>query len=412
MKKKILTISLYIPYPLSRGGDIAVYYFLEQLCNDYDITFLTEAKREGDLLNLQGLKRSIPNINIVVQNNVRVKAEPTRFGEFISKVKNFAKHLLNRTSKLPARMSHAKEVNKVIFETAKPEFAHFVLDHINANTYDFIQLEFFNTLNLLPLLPSTSKKIFVHHELYYKSLLNTTQVDRVLQRYLAQSVMCYEHALLRLADVVVVFNDDDKALLSEVHEHVVMSPFGIPASLIVKNETSSTYGKFIFLGGERHPPNREGLTWFLDTIYIPNYDVVKWPVYIVSAWSDQTKMKYSKYDRIIFTGYVEDLSTIYDGAVMITPILSGSGIRTKILQSFANMVPVLSTTFAAEGLYTSESDKHVLFFSDGESFLKNYNEVANNQLILKETAVKGYQYFTNHFDVKKLLEKRSLAYSK
>ncbi len=408
MRKKILIISLFIPYPLSRGGDIAVYYFLAHLSNEYDITFLTEAKSEADFNNLQALKARIPKINVVVQNNIRVKA--TRLRYFLNWFKKSVKRTLLPGSTQRLKKSREHKVDKLTFETARPEFAHFILDHLKVNQYDFIQLEFFNTLNLLPLLPSGQSKIFVHHELLYKSISRLALFDTELRHYLVASAMCYEHAMVLVADVVVVFNDDDKVLLSEVHKNVVVSPFGIPDSLIVKNKTSSTYGKFIFLGGERHPPNQEGLMWFLDTLYIPNYNMLKWPVYILSAWSDQTKTKYSKYDRIIFTGYVEDLDPIYDGAVLIAPIRSGSGIRTKIIQAFANKVPVFSTPFAAEGLYASELDEHVLFFSDETSFLKICSAVVHDPMVLQQTAENGYNYYETHFNARKLLEMRMQAY--
>lgn len=408
MKKKLLIVTPYIPFPLNGGGYIAQYYFLEHLCNDYDITLLSEARSAADVENLQGLKSSIPNINVVTHHHLKVEAEPAPFRHRINRFKKYIQKKL--ASGANPKVDHNHVVSKLTFETARPEFARFILNHLKHHHYDFLQLEFFNTLNLLLVLPSNAKKIFVHHELYYKRLSMTSQVDTELCQYLVDSARYYEHTMIQLADVVVVFNEDDKALLSEVHKNVITSPFGIPEPLIIKKDASSKYEKFIFLGGESHYPNKEGLTWFLDTIYIPNYNTIQWPVYVLGTWSDQTKMKYNAYHRIVFTGFVGHLNSIYDGAVMITPITSGSGIRTKILQAFANKVPVLSTAFAAEGLYESESDKHLLFFSDEKSFIKVYDEASRNQKNLQQVAVSGYQHFIEYFEVQKLVALRKKAY--
>jgi glycosyltransferase involved in cell wall biosynthesis len=50
-------------------------------------------------------------------------------------------------------------------------------------------------------------------------------------------------------------------------------------------------------------------------------------------------------------GYVEDVrEPLARYAVFICPILSGSGVRVKLLEAFAAGIPVVSTTLGAEGL--------------------------------------------------------------
>ena len=50
-------------------------------------------------------------------------------------------------------------------------------------------------------------------------------------------------------------------------------------------------------------------------------------------------------------GYVEDIrEPLAKYAVFVCPILSGSGVRVKLLEAFAAGIPVVSTTVGAEGL--------------------------------------------------------------
>jgi len=50
-------------------------------------------------------------------------------------------------------------------------------------------------------------------------------------------------------------------------------------------------------------------------------------------------------------GYVEDVrQPLARYAVFVCPILSGSGVRVKLLEAFAAGIPVVSTTLGAEGL--------------------------------------------------------------
>ena len=45
-----------------------------------------------------------------------------------------------------------------------------------------------------------------------------------------------ENKFLEKADTVVVFNENDKAFLSELRTEIVVSPFGIPDRLIVNTQ--------------------------------------------------------------------------------------------------------------------------------------------------------------------------------
>ena len=50
-------------------------------------------------------------------------------------------------------------------------------------------------------------------------------------------------------------------------------------------------------------------------------------------------------------GYVEDIrEPLAKYAVFVCPILSGSGVRVKLLEAFAAGIPVVSTSVGAEGL--------------------------------------------------------------
>jgi glycosyltransferase involved in cell wall biosynthesis len=50
-------------------------------------------------------------------------------------------------------------------------------------------------------------------------------------------------------------------------------------------------------------------------------------------------------------GFVDDVrAPLARYAVFVCPILSGSGVRVKLLEAFAAGIPVVSTTIGAEGL--------------------------------------------------------------
>ena len=56
-------------------------------------------------------------------------------------------------------------------------------------------------------------------------------------------------------------------------------------------------------------------------------------------------------------GYVEDVrDALARYAIFVCPILSGSGVRVKLLEAFAAGIPVVSTLVGAEGLAVKDGD--------------------------------------------------------
>ena len=62
-------------------------------------------------------------------------------------------------------------------------------------------------------------------------------------------------------------------------------------------------------------------------------------------------------DHLDMLGYVEDIRQPFARhAVFVCPILSGSGVRVKLLEAFAAGIPVVSTRVGAEGLATEDGE--------------------------------------------------------
>jgi glycosyltransferase involved in cell wall biosynthesis len=56
-------------------------------------------------------------------------------------------------------------------------------------------------------------------------------------------------------------------------------------------------------------------------------------------------------------GYVEDVrDALARYAIFVCPILSGSGVRVKLLEAFAAGIPVVSTLVGAEGLARKDGE--------------------------------------------------------
>ncbi len=83
-----------------------------------------------------------------------------------------------------------------------------------------------------------------------------------------------------------------------------------------------------------------------------------------------------KVPNVTVTGYVSDLSTeLARTDVMIVPLRHGSGTRLKILEAFANMIPVVSTTIGAAGLDAHDGE-HLLIADTPAEFARACTRLA------------------------------------
>jgi GT2 family glycosyltransferase len=114
----------------------------------------------------------------------------------------------------------------------------------------------------------------------------------------------------------------------------------------------------LFLGSFRHDPNRVAVDWFIRHV-LPLVIAQEPAAQFAIAGSDpppeHTYADHAAHLQML--GYVEDIrEPLARYAVFVCPILSGSGVRVKLLEAFAAGIPVVSTKVGAEGLAITDGE--------------------------------------------------------
>jgi glycosyltransferase involved in cell wall biosynthesis len=123
------------------------------------------------------------------------------------------------------------------------------------------------------------------------------------------------------------------------------------------SELSESMGKkLVFVGGQGHRPNADGVEWFVTRILpslqskFPNLEVV-----IVGSWQDDFK-KSASLLGVKFTGLIDEEAlskTLVSSTVGIAPLRFGAGVKRKVLDYLNHGLPVVSTPIGIEGITDS-----------------------------------------------------------
>jgi polysaccharide biosynthesis protein PslH len=116
-----------------------------------------------------------------------------------------------------------------------------------------------------------------------------------------------------------------------------------------------------------YAPNDEGARWLITRIWPRLRRQIRSPLRLLIAGSNPAPslVRLGRRHGVTVTGTVPDIGAFYGQAdLALVPIRAGGGTRIKLLEAAAHGVPVVSTTFGAEG--TTFRHRRDLLIADGE----------------------------------------------
>ncbi len=155
-------------------------------------------------------------------------------------------------------------------------------------------------------------------------------------------------------------------LEGRVHHHLRA---GIDTSAYPYRSAPRRGRTLLFLGSFRHLPNRAALNWFLAEV-MPRVLREEPDARLKVIGSDPPAV-HTIPDcggAVELIGFVDDiLRPFAECDIFVCPILSGSGVRVKLLEAFASGIPCVSTRIGAEGL-SAEDGQYCSLADDPAGF--------------------------------------------
>lgn len=427
--KKILILTPIIPYPLSEGGIVSQYAFADYLRKKIKLIFLFILRRESHLKAVEELSKLWPDVDIYTINCIPQKINKPRFLKIYHKTKyliyKFVDVLSNKSNtSINKNFNIANEdiLNCVNFtEPLNKEYVEKINEIFENEKPDIIQIEHIGFLNLIFAINKGKKilTIFVNHEIFFARLENSGKIKNDHQseeyfQYIYNLTKNIEKTMLKEYSAIFTFSDIDKQKLQNLlqKENIYTSPFPVldEAFTSIKKE-EFTIEKLIFVGSDVHTPNYDGLKWFIEEIFEKIYQKTQLNLEVIGKWTEENQKQFENYKHIKFLGFVEDLNKHSRNSILVVPIRVGSGIRTKILYSMAQLTPVVTTEVGIEGIQV-EDNKEVMIAKDKNEFINKINYLFLNQEAAYQLAQHAQKFVKTNYTQEVLGNLRMKIYEK
>ncbi len=249
-----------------------------------------------------------------------------------------------------------------------PDLAWLIHRQIYTQRIDVVQLEY-TVLGQYAGGFRRIPSILFEHDVYFQSIARrlpfmTKSLERIQARWEYFRALRWELRMLpKLDRIQVCSRDNAHYLLSFLPQLEGRIDDGYRAGIDTSRYTYRSEGRepftILFLGSFRHAPNAEALTWFVEHVLplVLSEEPRARVTVVGSEPPPRNTFRHGEGDAVELVGFVEDVrDPLARYSLFVCPILSGSGVRVKLLEAFAAGIPVVSTRLGAEGLADRDGD--------------------------------------------------------
>ncbi len=398
----IVIISNILPWPLNSGGAQAQYNIIDNLRKVHKISFLFTHDGKNKLKYMKELQQVWPDVELIPYLYI----DQLLHWRFVYDKMVRALKLFFTPNSESFQIERALKPYGVYFNN---RFIRFVNNVISQRNADLVEVNFYPCLHIATYLPTNVRKIFIHHEIRF------VRNERLLQPFSLSDKDKQRKASVKHQEILDLNEYDEVITLTETDKKVLLdNGVTVPVSVspAAVNATSCDYedwkGHLTFIGGFAHIPNQEGIEWFIKHVF-HNDSFKDIPLKIVGAGWPACYRDTNK--NIELLGFVDDLREVVAGSIMIVPILTGSGMRMKILEAAAMSVPFITTSVGVEGL-DFKHEYSCLIADTADEFALAIKRLTSDPELRRNIAINAHQTYIERYSVDALSKIRNNIYNR
>jgi len=303
---------------------------------------------------------------------------------------------------------------------------------LDRQRFDLIQLE---TLYMAPYLsviralaPDALVSLRAHnieHEIWQRRAKNEyNPIKRYIFTETADRIQRYEKQVYTVGnfDVLVPITGRDAGVIKKLGAQMPLHvcPAGYDLSDLdpdydpdqEEEPIEMEYPSVAYLGAMDWEPNREGIDWFLKEVWpLVNSAFPRVKFYLAGRNMPDRYFRLSV-SNVEVVGEVPDAGDfLRSKAVAVVPVLSGSGMRIKIIEGMAYGRAVVATTLAAEGIGVTHGDQ-VFLADEPAQFAECVKVLIEQRSLYDAISQRATEFIEQNFDNDNLVNQLLAFYQK
>ncbi|MFZ2724766.1 MAG: glycosyltransferase [Methylococcaceae bacterium] len=254
--------------------------------------------------------------------------------------------------------NHTEFLQRLGIESLYAPFVSSIQDFLEKRGLEFDVVyitRYYVARNQLPLVrryAPQAKVLFCNADLHFlREIRDAIEYQDNQAMTKACEIRTQELSIMREVDVTLSYNTTEHAVILSHNldnSKVVTCPWVVE---VEKNIPRFAEREDIaFLGGFGHPPNKAAVLFFINQV-MPllerSLPEAKFRIYGSNVPADIEKLAS---DKVIIEGYVENVADVYHQCrVFVAPLLTGAGIKGKVIEALAHGTPSVLTPIAVEG---------------------------------------------------------------
>jgi len=239
----------------------------------------------------------------------------------------------------------------------------------------------------------------IEHEIWQQlARKERNSIKKYFLKLLAKNLKTKELELINSVDFILPLSSKDQ---EKIKKKANKPSFYIPVS-INNFEPKADYSNLslCFIGSFNWRPNSEGLLWFIKDVF-PKIKQHFPHITINIAGRESEKINELKgLDGVNIKGFVKNSSDfLLENGIFIAPLISGSGVKIKVLEALSLGLPCVLTEIAAEGL---DLPNTINISKTADDFTNDLLQLINNESARKIRGLDAYSFIKAEFSDNKI----------
>jgi sugar transferase (PEP-CTERM/EpsH1 system associated) len=318
-----------VPFPLDKGDKLRAYHFIKQLSKNHEVLLFCLNEENVSASQIAELKKIATKVYVYKLSKIKIlfnlikvlfNGKPFQIGYFFN--------------------SNAKRELEIINSIHQPKAIICQL----VRTAEYVK-NINSDLKLIDIMDALSKGIErrIPNEKFLFRLVLKLELKR-LKKY-------EENIALKFNKSFIISEQDFNYLPQSLQKNCIVIANGVDYDFFYPSNNTNQKFDLIFAGNMAYPPNIFAVNYLAKEI-LPllktNFPQIK---LLVAGANPTVEVLNLKSESIEISGWMEDIRVAYNSSkIFVAPMLTGSGLQNKILESMSMKLPCVTSPLAAKAL--------------------------------------------------------------